>query len=523
MLKNRAESYAPLRLISRQEYAEAHAIAIADIQRDVRDARAYHALGRIAFEHGNFTKAEELFAKAESYAPTVPLYVAERAKLASVQSDRDTALTHVERALGLAPTSAQVLDMLGVVLSRAGYHGRAIELFEQAVAADSGPANVHYNLAASLQFSGEFERAEAAYREALKRDPNLFRARSALTSLRKQEEGALPDLMAAWQRQSSDTDAKLHIGHGIAKVMEDLGRYEESLDWLLRAKADKRAEFPVDAEAQAEMFAMAAKVASAPVARNANVAAPIFVTGLPRTGTTLVDRILSSHPDVTSAGELNLFADLVKREAATDGPHVLDGPTLEAVSDENLTRIGRDYVAAAQDLVRGLDPKATRFVDKMPLNILYAGLIHRALPHARIVVLRRGAMDSCLSNFRQLFSTSLSYYNYTFDLEATAEFYRAFDDLVQAFADTLPSDRFLQIHYEDIVFDQEAQTRRLLEFCGLEWNARTLDFHLNAAPVSTASAVQVRQPLYSGSIGRWKRYGDKLDGLRDALSDFTKN
>ena len=148
-------------------------------------------------------------------------------------------------------------------------------------------------------------------------------------------------------------------------------------------------------------------------------------------------------------------------------------------------------------------------------------MIHRALPDARIVALRRGAMDSCLSNFRQLFSTQFSFYNYTFDLDDTAVFYREFDGLMSYWRDTLPNNRFMEIRYEDIVFDQENQTRRLLEFCGLDWEEACLRFHENAAPVSTASSVQVRQPLYSGSIGRWKKYGDKLDSLKHALGDLA--
>ena len=129
--------------------------------------------------------------------------------------------------------------------------------------------------------------------------------------------------------------------------------------------------------------------------------------------------------------------------------------------------------------------------------------------------------DSCLSNFRQLFSTKYSYYNYTFDLEDTAWFYRQFDDLMAHWRETLPKDRFMEVRYEDIVFDQENQTRRMLDFCGLDWDDACMRFHENAAPVSTASSVQVRQPLYSGSIGRWKKYGDKLDVLKAALGDLA--
>jgi hypothetical protein len=232
----------------------------------------------------------------------------------------------------------------------------------------------------------------------------------------------------------------------------------------------------------------------------------------------LVDRILSSHPDVVSAGELNTFAGLIKSGAQTHSNLVLDENTLNKATALNLAGIGKSYIEATQELARG----AARMTDKMPLNFFYAGLIHAALPNARIVALRRGAMDSCLSNYRQLFSTGFSYYNYTFDLENTAKYYRAFDDLIAHWRNVLPPSRFMEISYEDIVLDQEVQTRDLLAFCGLSWDEACLRFHENLAPVSTASSVQVRQPLYSGSIGRWKKYGSRLASLKDALGPLAK-
>jgi hypothetical protein len=155
----------------------------------------------------------------------------------------------------------------------------------------------------------------------------------------------------------------------------------------------------------------------------------------------------------------------------------------------------------------------------MPLNFLYCGLIHQALPNARIIALRRNPMDSCLSNYRQLLTTQQAYYAYTYDLLETAKFYCLFDELVAHWAESLPKDRFIQVHYEDIVFNQLGQTQRLLEFCGLGWEDACLNFHENDTPVSTASSVQVRQPLYSASIGRWQRYGDKLNKLEHYLKE----
>src|SRR5262249_4488492 len=155
--------------------------------------------------------------------------------------------------------------------------------------------------------------------------------------------------------------------------------------------------------------------------------------------------------------------------------------------------------------------------DKMPLNFFYAGLILRALPNARIICLQRDAMDSALSNYRQLFATSFTYYNYAFSLGDTARYVVAFNRLMMFFREALPNDRFTEARYEDLVANQEDETRRLLTFCDLDWDPACLDFHENKAAVATASSVQVRQPLYSTSIGRWRRYAKGLEGAAQIL------
>ena len=516
-------------LIAARQYRQAHAEATERLRVQGRDADAVVALGLIAFDHANHSKAFELLGRACALAPDDPHPAAQFARALSLAGRQREARLWAEaaeaRASGRKTVDAHVLDMTGVVLARVGLHARAAALFKAAIARDPAPANTHYNLAASQQFLGDFEAAETAYRDALRRDPDHYRAMSSLAGLRTQTAGdnRLDALEAAFARLSDDPDAALHIGHAVAKTLEDLGRHAESLAWLARAKAPKRAQVGYDVKTDLALFEAAASTyPSRAVDHVQSDAAPIFVTGLPRTGTTLVERILSSHPDAVSVGELNAFADAAKRLSGVRGRYVLDPPVMESLLERDVGPLGADYMAFVGGLVEALERPEARPIDKMPLNILNAGLIHRALPNARIVCLRRGATDSCLSNYRQLFSTGHSYYNYGFSLADTARYYRAFDALVAHWRAQLPSDRFLEIRYEDIVFDQEAQTRRLLEFCGLSWDARCLRFHENDAPVSTASSVQVRQPLYSGSIGRWTRYGAALDGLRDALGDLAE-
>jgi hypothetical protein len=237
--------------------------------------------------------------------------------------------------------------------------------------------------------------------------------------------------------------------------------------------------------------------------------APIFVVGLPRTGTTLVDRILSSHPDVRSAGELQAMPLAVKLEGRSDTPFVIDPETVSAAGALSPKQVGAAYMARAT----AHHGAGGRFVDKLPLNFLYAGHIARALPNASIVCLRRNPMDSVWSNYKNLFSTEFSYYNYSYDLLDAAAYYLLFDRLMAFWERQFPG-RVLQVSYEGVVEDQEGWTRRLLAHCGLAWDEACLRFHENTAAVSTPSATQVRRPLYRDAMARWRAYEAELEPVR---------
>jgi tetratricopeptide (TPR) repeat protein len=357
--------------------------------------------------------------------------------------------------------------------------------------------------------------AEGAYRAAYALEPRMERALSAIPHLRRQtaDDNLIAPLRAAFDAAGDDEGRRLHLGHALAKSLEDLGEFEEAMAVLAQAKQAGRARAVESQARNAALFEAAARTSAPGPGGGAASERPVFVFGLPRTGTTLTDRILSSHPEVASAGELGAFGLLVKRAARTPSRFVLDADTLDAAAALDLAPIGEGYLAAAPPHVAG----AQRFVDKMPLNFFYAGLIHRALPNARMICLRRDPMDSCLSNYRQLLATGPSNYDYTLDLEAAARYYAGFDRLMAHWRAALPAGRFLEVRYEDIVADLEGQARRMVEFIGLPWDARCLSFHENAAPVATASSVQVRSPLYASSVGRWKRYGEAVAPLRRAL------
>lgn len=493
-----------------EDYRGAHVLCLESLRRDGPNATAFALLGRIALAHDAFAQALAQFDRALAIKPDLaPVHALRGQALARLQR-LDEARLAADAAERLAPQDALTLDTLGVIYSHAGDHARALPFFARAAALAPDNPNILHNLGVAQQFNGDLAAAETAFRAELLVQGEARRPYAALVHLSRQtrEANFIPELERQFARADGDANARLQIGHALAKTHDDLGEYAAAFAWLERAKALKRAEIGYRIETARALFDAALDAhKAAPAAQGCPSPAPIFIVGMPRTGTTLVDRILSSHRDVVSAGELGHMAALTA-QAAT--PHLpqrpSDGDVLRAAARADPSRLGEAYIAAAANQAQG----AARFIDKMPINFLYAGLIHRALPNARIICLRRDPMDAVLSNYRQIFGPEAAHYWYAFDLEQTAHYCVAFDRLIAGWRALLPADRFMEVYYEDVVHDLETQARRLVAFCGLDWDARCLSPHENDSPVATASSVQVRAPVYSTSIGRWRRYGDAM-------------
>ncbi len=503
------------RALNRREFQRAHELCLKILTAEPRFADALFLLAMIAAEHGNFGKALEVVDRALALAPNRADYHAQRGRCLVVLHRPREAFEAASKAFALAPADALTLDTIGVVMTRTGAHAEAVAPFRAAVARAPSNPSFQYNLGAALQFSGDFEAASAAYRAALASEPRFYRAWSALSqvaraALSREEVATVEQLLIAG---GLDADAELQLCHALGKQCEDLERYEDAFRWLERGKARKRERLRYSVAADEALFAAAARTGDAPPAAGDDSTEPIFIVGLPRTGTTLVERILSSHPKVFAAGELTNFALVVKRAAHTPSNRVLDVETLAAAVGCDAAALGAAYV----DSTRPRTGHTPHFIDKMPLNFLYAALIRRALPSAKIICLRRNPLDSCLSNYRQLFSTSFSYYDYSYDLLDTGRYFVLFDKLAALWRRTLGSG-YVEVRYEDVVAHTEREARRLVEFCGLEWDPACLAFDSNAAPVATASSVQVRSPIYRTAVGRWRKYGKAVEPLRRLLA-----
>ncbi|HVY90445.1 MAG TPA: sulfotransferase [Hyphomonadaceae bacterium] len=478
-------------------------------------AEAHLLMGIILSGRGEVRAGLEEFNRALASRPGFAPAMAQKARALDSIGRRSEAIEAAEAA-GARAEDAYSLDTAGVVLTRAGLHEKAAGLYGRAVKAGGAPG-YFYNYGAALQFLGRFDEARLAYRECITRAPNHAKAWAGLVQITRQTRddnqiGQLTQL-AKLAGQARDGETFHSLGHALAKAYEDLGDYPQSMEWLTRAKAPLKARYREAADIA--MFDAAVRSLDISPAKGLVGAAPIFVCGMPRTGTTLVDRILSNHSLVSSAGELDDFPLALRHVSGSRAPGLLSAPLIEAGGKADAEDVGRDYMAHAT----ARQPPKARFVDKLPLNFFVIPLILRALPDARVICLRRHPADAVLSNYRQEFAGSFTHLDYAFDLESTARYYVAFDRLMAALKARLPPDKFCQVWYEDIVSDLDGQVRRMLDFCGLGFEEACLRFQDNASPVATASAAQVRQPLYSSSVGRWRKYRPAIDPALHVLVD----
>lgn len=476
-------------------------------------AEGHFLLGLVAALDGKVANGIALIDHAIMLGETAE-YHAQRARLLILLRRDADARVAAERAEALSPVDALTHDTIGCVHARLGDHHTALRSFERAVWTAPEHIEHRYNLAAALAFVGRTVEAEREHEAVLLRDGGYARSHHALAGLRRHsaDRNHVARLETALAAAAAPTD-RLRIGYALAKECEDIGAAADSFRHLAAANAVQRSQLDYDFAQDAAMFDTIERAFADPAyfAGGSVVAdAPIFVLGMPRTGTTLVDRILSSHPRAESAGELQAMPLAIKHAAATTSRRVIDAATIAAVANASPDVIGHAYLARAGQHRRRADG---RFIDKLPANFLYIGHIARALPNASIVCLRRNAMDTVYANYKNLFATTSTYYHYSYNLVETARYYARFDRLMALWRGLFPG-RVVEIGYEALVDDQEAETRRLLTHCRLDWDPACLDFHANTAPVATPSAAQVRRPMYRDAVARWRTHAEALAPAR---------
>ena len=430
----------------------------------------------------------------------------------------EEALASCDRALTLAPNHAAALNNRGAALAGLARESEAIVSYDAAIAVRPDFALAHVNKGVVLERLGRFPAAREAFETAIPLAPGQPQAYYNLSLVRRFE----PDdpLLAAMERLTRE-DAPLDVGDRVyahfayGKALADLGEDEGSFRHIAIGNALKRGLFPYDEAAALGVltrtrFTFTQETLARRHGSGARGSAPIFIVGMPRSGTTLVEQILASHPLAHGAGEISDL-QLAAGEVGGATVEALFNPeAVLRIAAGDFGRLGENYLRRIQARA----PTAQGIVNKALDNIRYAGLIALALPEARIVHVRRDPIDTCLSCFTNMFADNLAY---ACDLGELGRYYRGYETLMVHWRGALPPGMMIEVRYEDVVADLEGESRRLLAHCGLDWDPRCLDFHKSERSVRTASVAQVRQPIYGGSVGRSRRYERFLGPLIEAL------
>jgi tetratricopeptide (TPR) repeat protein len=490
--------------------AAAEAACRQAISLDAMSAYAYNVLGNVQLDLGRAHEAERSLRHALTLRPRFAEALSNLGHTLVGLGRLDEAEVAFRQAIAFKPDIAAAHYNLGYVLERQDRLADAEAAYRQAIVLKPDFADAHNNLGATLKFLGRFTDARACVERALQLSPQNPSYLLSLAELKRFDRGDAD--LASLQALARDFAAlpvkkQIDLSFALAKACEDIGRCDEAIHHLLAGNALKRRQISYDEAAALGGLDDIVESFTPELMRSLEGAgesssAPVFIVGMPRSGTTLIEQILASHPDTFGGGELPTLSAIAAGIMPNKAVHI---------SADSLRRAGARYVAE----IARLAPHAARITDKMPSNFRFAGLIHLMLPNARIIHAVRNPLDTCFSCFSKLFADGQYQ---TYDLAELGRYYRRYQRVMEHWRRLLPAGRILEVRYEDVVTDLEGQARRIIAHCGLAWHDRCLAFHETDRPVHTASALQVRQPLYEHAIGRARPFIRFLQPLIDAIS-----
>lgn len=431
----------------------------------------------------------------------------------------DEAKQMVLQATERAPDKADAWCQLGSICTELSESDEAQRAFLQALKLDPEMVDALTGLGNLRLEQGEIDESVRLFEQAIANDPDNLGARFHLTQAKKVKPGD-DNLAALEQAAETNKDLKeerqISLHYALGKAYDDLKEWDKAFPHFMQGASIKRKKLDYSADAESARIDRLIDVVNAEFIERLKGAGnptdvPVFVLGMPRSGTTLTEQIMASHRDVHGAGELRHLMTVIQQQPG-GGPFVAFPDNLTDLDHATLTQWGTDYL----NLLRGHHGTAARITDKMPANYLGLGLIHLALPGAKVVHVKRNPVDTCISCFTRLFNR---HQDATYDLHELGRHYANYARLMDHWRKVLPPGAFLEVQYEDIVADQEAQARRLIDWIGLDWDEACIEFHKTKRNVRTASVTQVRQPIYTTSVERWRNYEKFLQPLFDGLGD----
>ena len=487
------------------------------------DIEGMRLLARIGMKHQVLDDAEFLLESVLEFAPD---YHAARLDYAQVLADRHKhaqALAQIRRLLALEPRNTVFLTHEGNALVGLGEHQAALELFYELRAETPENPTLHLAIAHAEKTMGKQPQAIESYRRAAAIRPSFGDAYWSLANLKtyRFSDQEIEQMRMQEAAPATRLDDRYHFCFALGKALEDRGEFLESFRWYERGNALKKSELRHDPDALERNLRRQAAVCTAEffaarAGTGCDSADPIFVVGLPRAGSTLIEQILASHSAVEGTMELAEVPRLVHRlngrESDDSKPRYPD--VLAELTPELLRQFGEKYLADTRVYRKG----RAFFIDKMPNNFRHIGLIHLILPRAKIIDARREPMACCFSNFKQLFANGQEF---TYGLEDIARYYRGYVAIMHHWDTVLPG-KILRVQHEDLVEDLEKNVRRILGFCGLDFEPQCLEFYKTERSVRTASSEQVRQPIFKEGLDQWRNFAPWLDTLKHALAPLEE-
>ena len=513
---------------------------------------AWFQLGLIAVNVNKMDIAANMISKASECRPVEFTYHRALCEIYRRLKKLDQALDHGRQATKLSSSDADSFYNYGLALADAKKFEEAIEAYKKAVelnpryglaynnlgsayenmddldsafdaytkAVEINPqhSEAQHNLGAILNQRGKLDEAKECYIAAINSNPNFTYAHHSISTLKKYTVDdphleMLENLVLQAPQMEHEMQTKFWFALG--KARSDVQKYKESFDAYEKANMLHRQTFPYDVDDNKKHVLRIMKSFDQGFVNNSTQGCqdetPIFILGMPRSGSTLIEQILDSHSHIHGAGELQYLSDIIGEVTNLDsGESYINW--LENADDKTLHDIGQRYIAKLRKHSDG----AIKIVDKMPGNYFYVGLIRKILPKAKIIHSMRDPMDICISNYTRLFKNMMPF---AYDLKELGQYCRLCDDMMEYWKSVLPKDFILSLQYEELVDDLEKKAKDLVAFCGLEWEASCLDFYKNKRIVKTASHAQVVKPIYKTSVKRWKKYESSIQPLIDGYHE----
>ena len=490
-------------------------------------AEAYNNRGIALMEIGDLEDAIKSYDQAIQLKPDFGQAYNNRGFALQLFGHLKDALKNYDKAIELKPDYAEFYYNRGNALQELGQLEEAIECYAKAMQLKPDYAETHINLGNVFKQSGQLDKAVEHYRKALLANPDLAEAYTNISLIKKFSEIDV-DVQAmekAFNSKESSDQQKIFLGFALGKAFEDLQQYEKSFQCIQKANLLHRPAYSYSISDDTAVFNRIKKRFSkesfavqdhsgqeeSEKSDARPILIPIFILGMPRSGTTLVEQIIASHPDAYGAGELYTLSEVVenlgRQKKIGHYPQCVPG-----LDQDDFKRLGSSYV----NKLTAYRSKSERYItDKMPHNFLFIGLIKKIVPWAKVIHCKRDPMDNCFSIFKTFF-TSKDSHPYAYEMTELGRYYNLYSDLMKHWHNLLP-DFVYDIEYEKLVMDQEEQTRKLLSYCGLPWDDACLAFHKTKRRVATASSVQVRQPMYKDSVKLWQQHAKQLEPLKRAL------